>query len=469
MTLPIPLHEMTGAPSAERPILCGTDFLPPATEALNAAAAIARKLDVPLLLVHATGNSDSDECVAGAVGIAAGPGIRLAKEAERLRDRGVRVSIEVAAGAVDEIVLKFAREKNVQLIVIGAAPGPGSANFLFGGIPERIAERCPVPLLIARRASWLESWAGGEGQLNVLIGHDFSKSADNALGWVRILQRIGPCAFTAAYVDWPPEEMLRLGAVGPISLTENPIEVERVLKRELRERVQKVLSDEQVLLRVAPCWGRADARLAQIANEEPFDVVVMGTHQRRGFDRMRMGSVSRHLIRESKTNVVVVPKPSIPGEPRLNEVKRVLAPTDFSPLGNEAICHARASLWSGGTLRIIHVAPPWEAASPLAVLRDSDCADSEQYERRIEELRKKLIEAVPPCLEEEGIRVECEIVEGKVPARAIAEEAERFGADLICMGSHGRTGFSEFFLGSVAHGVMSSTRRPVLIVQQPKP
>ena len=51
------------------------------------------------------------------------------------------------------------------------------------------------------------------------------------------------------------------------------------------------------------------------------------------------------------------------------------------------------------------------------------------------------------------------------PAEAIAQEAERFRADAICLASHGRTGLGKAFLGSVTEGVMTRSRRPVLIVR----
>ncbi len=56
------------------------------------------------------------------------------------------------------------------------------------------------------------------------------------------------------------------------------------------------------------------------------------------------------------------------------------------------------------------------------------------------------------------------------PAEKIAEEATRFSADLIVMGSRGRTALAGLFLGSVTNGVLKSTKIPVLILRdQPAP
>lgn len=52
-----------------------------------------------------------------------------------------------------------------------------------------------------------------------------------------------------------------------------------------------------------------------------------------------------------------------------------------------------------------------------------------------------------------------------VPAFQVISYAERFGADLIVMGTHGRKGFKHFLLGSVAEVVLRESKIPVLIVR----
>lgn len=54
------------------------------------------------------------------------------------------------------------------------------------------------------------------------------------------------------------------------------------------------------------------------------------------------------------------------------------------------------------------------------------------------------------------------------PTTAICQTAERFGADLICLGTHGRSGLSAAVLGSVANGVMARSQRPLLTVPATK-
>jgi nucleotide-binding universal stress UspA family protein len=68
------------------------------------------------------------------------------------------------------------------------------------------------------------------------------------------------------------------------------------------------------------------------------------------------------------------------------------------------------------------------------------------------------------ALREKGIEAKSSILQGPVVA-AIIEAAEREDADLIAMASHGRSGLSQCFYGSVAAGVLNRVDRPLLVVR----
>jgi nucleotide-binding universal stress UspA family protein len=63
---------------------------------------------------------------------------------------------------------------------------------------------------------------------------------------------------------------------------------------------------------------------------------------------------------------------------------------------------------------------------------------------------------------------ETSVVERADAARGICEEAERFGADVIVLGSQGRSALGRVVLGSVAQAVMAASTRPVFVVRSPK-
>ena len=68
-----------------------------------------------------------------------------------------------------------------------------------------------------------------------------------------------------------------------------------------------------------------------------------------------------------------------------------------------------------------------------------------------------------------GIRTEVEVVAGRDAAAAISQAPERFGAHVICLSSHGRSGMAKAVLGFVAQAVLAQCQRPLLIVRPPAP
>ena len=65
----------------------------------------------------------------------------------------------------------------------------------------------------------------------------------------------------------------------------------------------------------------------------------------------------------------------------------------------------------------------------------------------------------------DGINVDTKVIRGISPAEGIIHVADEVGADLIIMGSHGRTGFKKLILGSVAQAVLTQSPIPVLIIK----
>ena len=70
------------------------------------------------------------------------------------------------------------------------------------------------------------------------------------------------------------------------------------------------------------------------------------------------------------------------------------------------------------------------------------------------------------AMEQAGVRVTTATVESHSPWRGILDAAQAGGADLIVIGSHGRSGIEKLVLGSVAQRVVSHTKLPVLLVRR---
>jgi nucleotide-binding universal stress UspA family protein len=290
------------------PIVCGTDFSATATEAVNVAAAMARRLETTLVLVHVDqlqGSLPSDPFL---LEDAISERRReLDCEANRLRDLGTKVEEKFLSGSAFDELVTAATEVRGRLIVLGAVGHSLARRLLVGSVAERTAEASPIPTLVVRPGGKLLSWIRGKHALKILAGYDFSAASDAALDWVNQLREIGKFQATVLYTNWPPDEARRLGYEGPLPLAVNPREIQRNLEHELEKRVAAFLSKQEATAVVEPGWGTPEGYLFEMASRQKIDLLVVGTHQRRGLGRVLLGSVSRAVLHHAKMSVAVVP------------------------------------------------------------------------------------------------------------------------------------------------------------------
>jgi nucleotide-binding universal stress UspA family protein len=169
-------------------------------------------------------------------------------------------------------------------------------------------------------------------------------------------------------------------------------------------------------------------------------------------------------------SVAVVP--AIASLPRTDNaipwVWRVLASTDFSELGNRAILHAYAALPQGGVLKLVHVVDPYALPDGTYVQGFKTHAMEKKHRELVASCLAKLRRLIPAEATGREIQTEVEVLRHSNPAEAIRDEAERFGADLVCLGTHGRSGITKTIFGSTAQSVMAQSLRPLLIVRPPR-
>ncbi len=456
--------------SEPRRILCGTDFTENARQATRAAAALAKRLNEPVLLVHALETPNLGATHAEVLKwLTASRRKALNEEGNIIRKTSVLVHEQLPAGRADEVLVELARGGPTRMLVVSSLGQRGAEDWFLGSVSERTAERATVPTLVVRDAAPFEAWARGERPLKVFVAFNFTATAEAALHWVKELQAIGSCELVVGYVDWPPEQRTRLGGTGPLLLVGNPPEVQAVLKRDLKARVTEVLGTTAFRTRVEANWGRPDVRLAAIAREEQAELIVVGSHQYRGFERLWHTSVSRGLLHSAAMSVAVVPLATdqAHGGGAVPRVQRVLVTTDFSDLANQAVPHACSLLPAGGTVHLVHVVHPLELPGGKNYSGPGNRRSQQQHARHVQSCAEKLHMLIPAEAQARGLVTEVEVVEHRDVAEAIGQAAERFGADVICLGTHGRSGLSKALLGSVAQKVMTHSRRPLLVVRSP--
>jgi len=137
-------------------------------------------------------------------------------------------------------------------------------------------------------------------------------------------------------------------------------------------------------------------------------------------------------------------------------IRTILHPTDLSPNSDPAFRLSCALARDyAARLILLHVAEP-----PVIVYGEGVFQHPEGYE---EKLSAQLQSFKVP----EGLTVERKVIEGDA-ATEIVGLAQDSGADLICIGTHGRTGLARLLMGSVAEQVLRKAPCPVMIVKPSK-
>jgi nucleotide-binding universal stress UspA family protein len=146
----------------------------------------------------------------------------------------------------------------------------------------------------------------------------------------------------------------------------------------------------------------------------------------------------------------------------MSHVRRILHASDFSPLSRAAFREAvRMAKVNRSELLVVHVLTPIVALvggrfSPEAY-REIERAARSDAQARIDRLIVKAKQA--------GVRARGRLLEG-VPHEQITRAARSERADLVVIGTQGRTGLAKFFLGSVASRVVSIAPCPVVTVRR---
>ena len=148
------------------------------------------------------------------------------------------------------------------------------------------------------------------------------------------------------------------------------------------------------------------------------------------------------------------------------EIRRILVPLDFSPASDRALGYARAlSEEFGAPLYLLHVIEdrlmtgPWPAEVYLGEL-------PKLREDLVKEAERRML-ATLESLAAEGIQATGEVLIGG-PSHVIIEQANTVNADLIVMGTHGRTGITHLLIGSVAERVIRHAPCPVFVIRERK-
>jgi nucleotide-binding universal stress UspA family protein len=199
--------------------------------------------------------------------------------------------------------------------------------------------------------------------------------------------------------------------------------------------------------------GDIPAEILRMAREVGADLIAMGTHGRTGLRRMLTGSIANAVLRGAPCPVLALRAGA--GSERGRQIQVILHPTDFSESSEPALGLARTlARNTGARLVILHVVPVGivMGTSMAAQIDPQYCQDA--------------LDAIRSRLDGPDLKypMETRLVHGLEP-EAIVRAATEVKADLIVMGTHGRTGLSRALMGSVAASVLARADCPVMVVK----
>jgi len=208
--------------------------------------------------------------------------------------------------------------------------------------------------------------------------------------------------------------------------------------------------------------GRPATAIVDRARGMSADLIVVGSRGHGTIESMLLGSVSAELIDHASTPVLVS---------RGRRIERIVLAWDGSSGGSAAADLLRSwPIFSGSFVRVVSVADihvPWWSGipgprSPELMPVYVEAADASR--RRHEQLAGEMTAA----LQAAGLNAEADRREGDAATEILAA-ARVSNADLIVMGTHGRTGLARLVIGSVARNVLQHATCSVLVVREAPP
>ena len=206
--------------------------------------------------------------------------------------------------------------------------------------------------------------------------------------------------------------------------------------------------------------------LLEYAEAHAIDLIVMGTHGRRGPRRALLGSVAEEVVRLASCPVLTVRQKASGSKtdgPASSGVTSILVPIDFSEHAREALRHAKAlGALLKARLDLLHVveeAPEPLFYVPLAEIGRDDEPDPDFDRKVLAHLRRWYEETKGPAT-----GAHFAVRYGNAP-HEILRYAEEEGSDLVVIATHGRTGLERFFMGSVTEKVVRRAPCPVFTLK----
>jgi nucleotide-binding universal stress UspA family protein len=227
--------------------------------------------------------------------------LRAKVEAQMEEAGAADAPLHLRSGLAAPTITQVAKEKESDLIVVGAHPRPAVARFLVGSTAERVIRLAHLPVLVSTEQRQ-------DAFRRVLVAIDLSAQSrrvleaavatalacGSELRALYVQDRLTPMLLEAALFD---EKETRHHASSQLNKTLAGLSLpsELMVSREIRE-------------------GHAGHEILHAAEDWDADLIVMGAHGFGFFNRLLLGSISTHVLRHGHRATLVVPRSEEEGE-----------------------------------------------------------------------------------------------------------------------------------------------------------
>lgn len=294
----------------------------------------------------------------------------------------------------------------------------------------------------------------------ILVAIDFSSYSDAALNQAVFLARKIGASLTLVHVLPNVRSLLESATYAArVDFLYGQGNVFRAEVQQKSESQLKVLASELeangLVVSYKTLLGAPYAEITRLVIAEKFDLVLIGTRGHSAWKQFLLGSTSQRLIRTCPASVWVVKAEDV------DPPKIVLAATDFSDVGRRAVQEGLAiARQTDAAFHLVHVIDVTEFPQEILV----NASWAEPIRREIEEeTRHRLKELISSP----GVEVDvenCHMVHG-APWHEVGKLASEIHADLIVLGSVGRSGLRGAVLGNTAERVLHTCDCSILTVK----
>lgn len=294
----------------------------------------------------------------------------------------------------------------------------------------------------------------------ILVAHDFSPCSTQALN-----VGIDLALRTGARLHVLYAEVLHEDAFSPTILPAD--HTKRVLEHMQEVTAEGTAALEPGQLKIEQAVERdvaAAPAILRYAAEHDVDLILMGTHGRRGLRRLFLGSVAEEVVRLSTCPVLTVRATQPDAETEVEartDVKTLLVPVDFSRHSREALRQAkRIAAAYGASITLAHV-----IEEPLhPAFYNTGVVSIYDVQPDLESRAREQLQVFYETADGPEVPVRYQLLTGHA-ATAVVDYARTAEADLIVMATHGLAGVAHFVLGSVAEKVVRQAPCPVLTMK----